>query len=295
VTRRGWSLFAAMCLIWGIPYLLIRVAVEHVSPGTLVLVRTGLAALVLLPIVVHRRQVGPVLARWRPMVLFTVVEVMIPWLLIAHAETEISSSLAGLLIATVPLVGALAFLLTTHAERFSRVQWGGLLLGFAGVASLVGLDLGELHLVSVAEMLGVAICYAAGPLIMARFLSDLPVLGVMTGALTICALAYLPYGLLHPPTGLPADAVASLVVLALLCTALGFVLFGALISEAGPTRATLFTYVNPAVAIALGALLLGERITVGMLVGFPLILVGSVVAAGGARATVAEAELEPAA
>lgn len=292
MSRRGWSLFVAMCLIWGVPYLFIRVAVEHVSPPTLVLLRTGLAAVVLLPVVFHLRQARPVLRRWRPMLLFSVVEVMIPWLLISHAETEISSSLAGLLIAAVPLVGALAFLVTSEAERFSRTQWAGLLLGFAGVACLVGLDLGDVHLLGVGEMLAVAVCYAAGPLIMARFLSDLPVLGVMTGALTISALAYLPFGFLQPPTGLPADAVVSIVLLALLCTALGLVLFGALITEAGPTRATLFTYVNPAVAVLLGALLLGEQITAGMLVGFPLILVGSLVAAGGRRPAIPDAQDE---
>lgn len=293
MSRRGWSLFVAMCLIWGLPYLFIRVAVEHMSPPVLVLLRTGIAALVLLPIVLHRRQARAVLARWRAMLVFSVVEVMVPWLLIAHAETEISSSLAGLLIAAVPLVGAMAFLLTPHAERFSRTQWVGLLLGFAGVTCLVGLDLGEVNLLAVAEMLGVAVCYAAGPLIMSRYLSDLPVLGVMTGALTISALAYLPFGIAQPPTDLPADATWSIVVLALLCTALGFVLFGALIGEAGPTRATLFTYVNPAVAVLLGALVLDERITSGMVVGFPLILVGSVVAAGGMRPTVPEVEDEP--
>lgn len=290
MTRRGWVLFVAMCLIWGVPYLFIRVAVEHVSPPTLVLLRTGIAAVVLLPVVLYLRQARPVIRLWRPMLLFSAVEVMIPWLLISHAETRISSSLAGLLIAAVPLVAALAFLLTSEAERFSGVQWVGLLLGFAGVACLVGLDVGNVNLLGVAEMLAVAVCYAAGPLIMAKFLSDLPTLGVMTGALTISAVAYLPFGFLQPPTGLPGEAVVSVLLLALLCTALGLVLFGALIAEAGPTRATLFTYVNPAVAVLLGALLLDEQITAGMLVGFPMILVGSLVAAGGRRPAIDEPE-----
>ncbi|MFJ9317720.1 DMT family transporter [Pimelobacter simplex] len=294
MTKRGWSLFLAMCLIWGLPYLFIRIAVEDVSPAALVFLRTALAALVLLPIALVRREVGPVLARWRPLTLFAVIEIMIPWVLLGHAEQRISSSLAGLLVAAVPLFGALAFLVTAHAERFSATQTGGLVLGFVGVACLVGLDVHHIDVLAVAEMLGVAICYAAGPLVLARSFADVSGLGVMACALTLTAVVYTPFGLLDPPTDVPAEGWLSIVVLALVCTALAFVIFLELIKVAGPTRATIITYVNPAVAIALGVLLLDERLTTGMLVGFPLILVGCVVAAGGRGATEAAAP-EPAA
>jgi drug/metabolite transporter (DMT)-like permease len=290
MTRRGWSLFLAMCLIWGLPYLFIRIAVEHVDPGTLVFVRTALAALVLLPIALVRREVVVVLRRWRPLAVFAFVEIMMPWVLLGHAEQTISSSLAGLLVATVPLFGALGFLLTAQAERFSRLQVTGLFLGFVGVASLVGLDLGHLSVLPIVEMLGVAVCYAAGPLILARWLSDLPGLGVMACALGLTALVFAPYALLRPPGDVPPEAWGSIVVLALVCTALGFVLFLQLIREAGPTRSTVFTYVNPAVALTLGVVLLDEQITTGMVVGFPLILLGSVVAAGAARREIAGVE-----
>ena len=293
MSRRGWSLFLAMCVIWGLPYLFIRIAVDSVDPGTLVFVRTALAALVLLPIALVRREVRPVLSHWRPLAAFTVVEIMVPWLLLGHAEQRISSSLTGLLVSAVPLFGALAFLLTASAERFSRGQVAGLLLGFVGVASLVGLDVGHLDVLAIVEVLGVAVCYATGPLILARWLSDLPGLGVMAWALTLTTIVFAPYGLAQPLDDVPAEAWGSIAVLALVCTALAFVVFFLLIAEVGPTRATVITYVNPAVALALGVLLLDEKITTGMLVGFPLILVGSVVAAGGARSQIAELEEEP--
>ena len=294
MTKRGWSLFLAMCLIWGLPYLFIRIAVEDVTPAALVFLRTAIAALVLLPIALARREVAPVLARWQPLVLFAVLEIMVPWVLLGHAEQRISSSLAGLLVAAVPLFGALAFLITEHAERFSVAQSAGLVLGFAGVACLVGLDVSHIDVLAVAEMLGVAVCYAAGPLVLARSFADVSGLGVMACALTLTALVYAPFGLLDPPTDVPAKGWLSIGVLALVCTALAFVIFLELVKVAGPTRATIITYVNPAVAIALGVLLLDERLTIGMLVGFPLILVGCVVAAGGRGATEAAAP-EPAA
>ncbi|TNM36720.1 DMT family transporter [Nocardioides albidus] len=279
-----------MCLIWGLPYLFIRIAVEHVSPAGLVFLRTALAAVILLPLALARREVAPVLARWRPLVLFAVIEIMVPWVLLGHAEQRISSSLAGLLVSAVPLFGALAFLVTSHAERFTPAQVGGLALGFVGVASLVGLDLGHVDVLAVAEMLGVAVCYATGPLILTRWLSDVPGLGVMACALSLTALVYSPFALVDPPTDLAAEAWVSVVVLALVCTALAFVVFLELIKVAGPTRSTIITYVNPAVALLLGVLLLDERVTTGMLVGFPLILVGCFVAAGSRPAAVAPAD-----
>jgi drug/metabolite transporter (DMT)-like permease len=293
VSRRGWSLFLAMCVIWGLPYLFIRIAVDSVDPGTLVFVRTALAALVLMPIALARREVRQVLEHWRPLAAFTVIEIVVPWLLLGHAEQRISSSLTGLLVSAVPLFGALAFLLTSSAERFSRGQSAGLVLGFVGVASLVGLDVGSLEVVPIVEVLGVALCYAAGPLVLSRYLSELPGLGVMACALTLTAIVFAPYGLTQPLGDVPAEAWGSIAVLALVCSALAFVVFFLLIAEVGPTRATIITYVNPAVAVALGVLILDEKITTGMLVGFPLILVGSVVAAGGSRPQLAEAEDEP--
>jgi drug/metabolite transporter (DMT)-like permease len=286
MSRRGWLLFITMCVIWGLPYLFIRIAVDHLSPPTLVFVRTGIATLVLLPIALVRREVRPVLARWRPLAVFAVIEIMIPWVLLNHAEQRITSSLAGLLVAAVPLFGALAFLLTPHAEKFTTTQVGGLALGFLGVAALVGLDLGHLDLLAIAEMMVVAVCYATGPIILTRSLADLSGLAVMACSLALTCLVYSPAAIIAPPTGVPAQGWSSVLVLALVCTAVAFVLFAKLIAEVGPTRATIITYVNPAVALTLGVVVLDERVTTGMVVGFPLILAGCIVAAGAKKPVV---------
>jgi drug/metabolite transporter (DMT)-like permease len=279
LSRRGWLLFIAMCIIWGLPYLFIRVAVEHVNPGTLVFFRTAGAAVLLMPWALARGLVRPVLAHWRPILAFSVVEVIVPWLLLSDAERHLSSSLAGLLVATVPLLGALLALVSSSGERFNSLQVAGLLVGVIGVGCLIGLDFGALNGVAIAEMLVVSIGYATGPLILARHLSTLPSFGVMGSAMTISALALSPFLVFQPPQHVPGRAIASIVVLAAVCTALAFTLFFQLIAAIGPTRCTIITYVNPAVALLLGVLVLGEDVTRGMLIGFPLVLIGSVLAA----------------
>jgi drug/metabolite transporter (DMT)-like permease len=278
MTRRGWAMFAAMCVIWGIPYLLIRVAVRDIEPAALVFLRTALGGLVLVPFALRSGGYGPVLRRWRPLLAFAVIEIAAPWLLLNDAEQHLPSSTTGLLVAGVPMVGVvLAYLL--GAERTSALQALGLLLGLGGVGLLVGLDLHGLRVVSLLELIGVVVGYAVAPVIMARRLADLPSMPVVSAALLLVAAGYLPFGVAAWPSHVAGTGIASVVVLALVCTALAFVVFFALIAEIGPSRATVITYVNPAVAVLLGVLLLGEKLTAGMLAGFPLILAGSVLAA----------------
>jgi len=290
MTRRGALLFAAMCVIWGIPYLLIRVAVGELAPVTLVFFRTAIGALVLLPFAAARRELRPVLTRWRPLLAYSIIEVSIPWVLLAHAETKLSSSLTGLLIAAVPLVGAVVVALTGDRERQGGRRWLGLGIGLVGVAALLGLDVGQVSALPVAEVMAVAVCYAIGPILLARTLSDVPALGVVTASLVITAVIYAPLAALRWPTeALSAHVVESVLGLALICTALAFLVFFALIREVGPVRATVITYVNPAVAAVLGVAVLNETVTGGMLVGFALILTGSVLATGSGPEPVAEA------
>jgi len=279
MTARGWALFSSMCVIWGIPYLLIRVAVRDLSPASLVLARTGIAALLLVPIALARDEVRPVLRRWRPVLAFAVIEIAVPWVLLSSAEKRLSSSLAGLLIAAVPLVGAVIARTTGGRDRFGVVNVGGLFLGLAGVAAIVGLDLGGANARSLVEIAFVAICYATGPAILSRYLGGLPMLGVISVSLAVTALAYAPIAAFSFPTRTPsASVLASVAALAVICTALAFLLFFALIAEIGPVRATVITYVNPAVAAVLGVGILGERFTPGMGIGFALVLAGSVLA-----------------
>jgi drug/metabolite transporter (DMT)-like permease len=279
LSRRGWLLFAAMGVIWGIPYLLIKVAVDELSPSTLVLCRTALASLLLLPIALVRGGLREVLVAWRPVVAFAVVEIMVPWLLLGVAEQRLSSSLTGLLIASVPLVGAVLAVVTRSDDRLDRRRIAGLLLGMAGVAALVGFEVGDGDLGAVAALATVAICYATGPLILSRWLSHLPGLGVITASLLLTTLVYLPVGVAQAPTSWPgADVALAVAGLAVICTAVAFLVFFALIAEVGPTRSTVITYVNPAVAVLLGVTLLDESFTLATAVGFVLILAGSVLA-----------------
>jgi drug/metabolite transporter (DMT)-like permease len=281
MTRRGALLFAAMCLIWGIPYLMIRVAVRELAPVTLVFLRTAIAASLLVPAAALRGELRPLLPRWRPLVAYTAIEVAVPWELLARAETRLTSSLTGLLIAAVPLVGAVIVALTGTRERQGGRRWLGLLVGLGGVAALVGLDLGQVNAVALAEVACVAVCYAIGPIVLSRFLGDAPALGVVAASLLLTSLAYAPLAAARWPSRMPsAHVVESLLGLALVCTALAFLVFFALIGEVGPVRATVITYVNPAVAAAVGVLLLSERLTAGMLAGFTLVLAGSLLATG---------------
>lgn len=289
IGRRGWVLFAAMCVIWGIPYLMIRVAVREVSPSSLVLFRSGLAALILLPLAVARGELGPLRHRLLPLAAFAAVEIAIPWIALGSAEQRLSSSLTGLLIAAVPLVGVVIAATTGTRERPGRLNLAGLLIGIVGVGAIVGLNLKGASATPLAELALVAVCYAVGPVILQRWLSDLPALGVIAASLGLVTLVYIPIALFSFPIQVPrASVVASIVGLAVVCTALAFVLFFELIAEAGPVRATVITYVNPAVAAVLGVTVLSERFTVGMAIGFALVLAGSLLATRATPPAVAE-------
>lgn len=289
MSRRGWVLFLAMGVIWGIPYLLIKVAIEDLSPAALVFARSGLATLLLVPLAAARRLVRPLLPAWKPLLLYTFVEICIPWVLLGKAEQQLSSSLTGLLVAAVPLVGAVLVTITGEDSLGAR-RVAGLLLGFAGVAALVGFDVGASNAGAVAAVGGVAICYAVGPMILSRTLADLPSLGVVAGSLAITAVFYLPFGLASWPEQAPdGDTWLAVVGLAVICTAVAFIVFFELIAEVGPARSTVITYLNPAVALVLGAAVLDEQITFTTGVGFALILAGSVLATSRDR----EAAPEP--
>ncbi len=284
MSRRGWALFAAMCVIWGIPYLLIKVAVGELAPATMVLGRTAIGAALLLPFAIARGKLRGLRAAWLPLVVYTAVEICGPWLLLGFAETRLSSSMTGLLIAGVPLVGAVLARWTGGRERLGWLRIAGLGMGLAGVAALVGLDLGSTDAAALAALGLVAVGYAIGPMILARQLSHLPGLGVVAASLALSAVLYLPWGIAQAPHAWPsARVVAAVAALAVVCTAVAFVLFLQLIAEVGPARATVITYVNPAVAILLGVLVLGEPFTAAIGIGFILVLGGSVLATSGSR------------
>lgn len=279
MTRRGLVLFGLMSVIWGIPYLFIRVAVAEVTPAALVFVRTAIAAAILLPIAVIRVDLRPVLARWHWIVTFAAIEIGIPWIALASAEQHLTSSLTGLLIAGVPLVGTTFAIATGGVDRFGRTGMVGLLIGLAGVAAIVGGDYATSDPTALLQIAVVVVCYAVGPAILARRLGGVSTIGVMALSLALSAVIYAPIAATQLPSVVPStNVIASVVILAVVCTAVAFLLFGALIDEIGPVRSTIITYVNPAVAAVLGVLVLAEPFTVSMGIGFALVILGSTLA-----------------
>jgi len=267
-----------MCLIWGVPYLLIRIAVREFDPATLVFLRTAPAGLALFPVAWRRGQLPALRGRWRWVLGYTVAELAVPWLLLSSAERRLTSSFTALLIATVPLLGVLlARVFRSGGEYVDRRQLAGLALGLGGVAVLVGIDVRGTSLASVAEVGVVALGYAAGPLIISRRLADRPPLAVVATSLVLTGAAYAPWAATHLPARVSTEVAGSVAGLTVVCTAVAFLVFFALIAEVGPARATVITYFNPAVALLLGIAVLGEPLTIGLGLGFPLVIVGSLI------------------
>jgi drug/metabolite transporter (DMT)-like permease len=276
VTRKGWILFGLMGVIWGVPYLFIKVAVEYLSPPVVVFGRTSIAAVPLLVFALRTGAVRPALAHWRPLLAFATLEMAVPWLLLTSAEQHLPSGLTGLLIACVPIVGAVVAYLLGDRSALRPVRLAGIAVGLAGVALLVVTDLsGEAPLWSVVEVLLVCVGYATAPFIANRRLSGVPDVGVVAVSLTVVAIVYAPFAwLARPDEPPPAQAWGAVLALAFVCTAVAFLVFFRLIAEVGPARATLITFINPAVAVVVGALVLDEEITATTVAGFVLVLAG---------------------
>jgi len=287
VTRRGLLLFIALGVAWGIPYLLIKIAVGQLSPAMLVFSRVALAAALLLPVAAARGELRPVLRRWRPLLGFTLAEITIPQFLLGSAEQRLPSSTTGLLIAAVPLAGLGVAFLLGRPERLTAANWAGIALGMTGVAMLAGFAVSGSDLGAAGEVLLVVLCYAIGPAILARWMPDLAGTGITALGLAISAVVYAPVvALTHGwPSAWPsAPVLASVAVLAVVCSAAALTIMAALVKEAGPVRATAVTYVNPAVALIAGAAILGEPVTGWAVAGFSLILAGCVLVAARGRA-----------
>jgi drug/metabolite transporter (DMT)-like permease len=294
VSRRGWALFVAMSVIWGVPYLLIKVAVGDFSPVVLVFLRCVVGAALLLPWTVARGRLGTALRQhWRALLLFTVLEMTMPWLLLSWAEQSLSSSLTGLLVAGVPFVAALTARLAGDEDRLSPARVLGMVIGVVGIAALLGLDVGGAQLTAIAAVALVVVGYATAPMVISRKLPDVPGVTASAFALVVTAVGYAPFAVprLGQAVDAPANAWLSVVALGVVCTAVALALFFDLIREVGPQRALVITFVNPAVAVVLGVLLLDEPFTLGLAIGLPLVLVGCVLATRRSPERTAASEL----
>jgi len=296
VTRRAVFLFAVLGVVWGIPYLLIKIAVGELDPAMVVFGRSAIGALLLLPLALARRQVLQVLRRWGPLLAYTIVEIVIPWYFLSTAEERLPSSTAGLLLAIIPVVGVAVAFFFGRPAKLNGINWLGILAGTLGVVALVGFDVAGSDLISVAQMAVVVVCYAVGPAILSRWMSDLPGIGVVALSLAITAIIYIPFVTFTGawPTEVPSvPVIVSVILLGAVCSALAFIVMFALIAEVGPMRMTTVTYLNPAVAIAAGALILGERISIWTVIGFALVLAGSYLVTKKRRPALAEADMPP--
>ena len=285
MTWRGWVVFAALGIIWGLPYFFIKVAVQEVSPFALAFVRVLLAALILMPIAWRRGALRSLAQHKAPIVAFGLIEFAIPFSLISLGERWISSSVTGILIAMVPLSIALIQRFFGIREALGGWRIAGLVVGFVGVAALLGTGpiSGVLGWAGVGCMLVSTLCYAVGPLIIQRHLHGLDSIGPLAASLGVASAILLIPAALEIPSSLPsANALASIAVLGILCTAVAMLLMFYLVRHAGASRASVITYINPVVATLLGVLVLDEHLGVGGFIAFALILLGSWLATRGA-------------
>jgi drug/metabolite transporter (DMT)-like permease len=278
MTPRGWAAFAAMSAIWGVPYLFIKIAVDDgVSPAFVSFGRVAIAAVVLVLLAWRAGSLRTLRGRWVWLAVLAVAEIVFPFPLIAAGEQRVSSSLAAIVIACVPLLVAVIALRVDPEEKATGRRLVGLLVGLLGVVALVGIDVAGdgRELVGVLFLIIAATGYAIGPMVIKAKLGGLDPRASMGACLALSAVALGPFAAVSPgdpPTG---EAWMAIVVLGLVCTALALVLFNVLIAEAGPGRATVITYINPVVAVACGIVFLDERPGAGAFLGLLLILGGS--------------------
>jgi drug/metabolite transporter (DMT)-like permease len=283
MTWRAWVTFATLCAIWGLPYFFIKLALQDLSPVCIAWGRITLAAIVLVPIAWRRGSLQKAFAHTTAVTAFAVAELVIPFSLIAMGEQWISSSLTGILIATVPLTVVLIAPLFGVRERIGAPRIAGLAIGFCGVIAIVGLDTGHgpmLWAGVVCIMISVA-GYAIGPLIVERHLSDVDELGAVAASLIVASVLLLPFAALSAPDHVPsAVSLGAVAALGVACTALALYLYFYLINVAGAARASVVAYINPAVAAAIGVLVLDEPFGLATGVGMAMILLGSWLATG---------------
>jgi len=285
MSKKGLILFLIAGTAWGMPYLFIRIAVEDFSTWTIVFSRVVIGAAVLIPIAMKRDVLKPALKAWPYVLAYAVIEMIFPWFLITEAERVINSGLAGLLVATVPFFGLLIGIFYQKDKSLKHPKTlAGLAIGFTGVVLLVGIDAlsGHISLPHVLMIILAAVGYSIAPVIVATKIPHVSGVAVNGLAMAIVAVVYaIPASLALPKeiaANPPVESWLSILGLGVICSAVAFVAFFQLIKEIGSTRSTLVTYMNMAVAVVLGILLLGEPITAGILVGFPLVLIGSYLA-----------------
>lgn len=278
MTKVGWSRFLLLGFLWGIPYLFLKVAVEEISAELIVFARVFIGGLILLPLAIMKGRLLVARRYWPFLILYSITEMIGPWYLITHAEKEISSGLTGLLVATVPIWSAILASIFGDHTVWHKSRLFGLIIGFIGVVAVVGIESfgGKQDIFSIGMVIIAAMGYAYAINMINRRIPQVPGIAINTWAMIITSIVYLPFAVATWPSAMPSvEAIGSVISLGVLCTAAAFIVFFKLVAEVGPPRASLITYLNTAVAVLLGVILLGEPITLGIALGLPLVLIGS--------------------
>jgi drug/metabolite transporter (DMT)-like permease len=278
LTKVGWGRFLLLGFLWGIPYLFLKVAVEEISTELIVFARVFIGGLILLPLAIKKGRLLVARRYWPFLILYSITEIIGPWYLITHAEKEISSGLTGLLVATVPIWSAILASLFGDHTVWHKSRLFGLIIGFIGVVAVVGIESfgGKQDIFSIGMVIFAAMGYAYAINMINRRIPHIPGIAINTWAMIITSIVYLPFAIATWPSAMPSvEAIGSVISLGVLCTAAAFIVFFKLVAEVGPPRASLITYLNTAVAVLLGVILLGEPITLGIALGLPLVLIGS--------------------
>ena len=278
MSRKSSLLFLFVGFVWGIPYLLIRVAVEEFTPATMVFLRLCVGSAILLPLAFHRKTLSIPRSAYKYIALYALLEIIGPWFLITNAERNLSSGLTGLLLASVPIWSAIFTSIHGDKSVWHRKRLFGLIIGFFGVFSLVGLEslTGESALWAIGSVLLASVGYAYAIIMIRNKLPAVSGIAINAIALVMSAVVYAPFAVLQWPTeSVSAKSIWAVVGLGALCTALAFILFFALLDEIGPARSSFITYLNTGFAVGLGVIILGEPVTIGIAIGLPLVLVGS--------------------
>lgn len=295
MTRRSWILLLALAGLWGASYLFIEIGLEDLSPAMVVFLRTALAGAILLPLALRRGALSGLGSHLPALVFLAAVQVAGPFLLISVGQEEISSSLAGILVASAPIFTALLAIWIDRAERPTLTAVAGIVIGIVGVSLLLGLDVGGDGAALVGALLVVlaSLGYAVGAFALKRTLSDRQPLGVVTMTMLLSAALAAPVAALSFPAAAPGlDAVGAMLALGVGGTGIAFVIFYGLIADVGPARASVVAYISPVFAVLYGVTLLGESFTAGTLAGLVLILAGSWMAGGGYKASPSKSDLQ---
>ncbi len=281
MSKRSWALFALTGLLWGVPYLFIKVAVDGFSPAIIVCGRTLIGAAILIPLAMREKSLKSALRGIKYVIPYAFLEMVGPWILITTAEQEISSGLTALLVATVPIwATALASFFGDHSVWHHK-RLIGLVVGFIGVIAVVGFEsiFGSSNPLAIAMVLLASMLYAYAVIMITRALPDVSGVAINAVAMVFTFFFYLPISIVQwPTTAIPLNATLALIGLGVFSTALAFPLYFALVKDIGQARGSLVTYINTAIAIVLGVVILSEPMTLGIIIGLPLILYGSYLA-----------------